>query len=110
MVQLLTKFYQGKILSKANTDYLYQVMQETTTGKNRMVKLLPQGTPVAHKTGTSETKDGMTAATNDVGIITLPNGKHVALAIFVNDAYADSDKLEDVIARIAKAVYEEYAK
>lgn len=110
MVQLLTKFYQGKILSKANTDYLYQVMQETTTGKSRMVKLLPQGTPVAHKTGTSETKDGMTAATNDVGIITLPNGKHVALAIFVNDAYADSDKLEDVIARIAKAVYEEYAK
>lgn len=107
MVQLLTKFYQGKILSKTNTDYLYQVMLETTTGKNRIVNLLPKGTPVAHKTGTSETEKGMTAATNDVGIITLPNGKHIALAVFVNDAYAEGAVLESVIARIAKAIYDD---
>ncbi len=106
MVQILSKFYKEKFLSKTTTDFLFQIMAATTTGPNRIVKLLPEGTIVAHKTGTSDTKNGMTAAINDVGIITLPNGKHIALAIFVNDAYAENDILESVIARIAKEVYD----
>ena len=110
MVQLLQKFYKGKILSKTNTDFLYQLMVETSTGPNRIVKLLPSQTIVAHKTGTSDTNNGMTAAINDVGIITLPNGKHIALAIFVKDAYAQTSVLENVIAEIAKAAYDEFAR
>ena len=85
-------------------------MIETSTGKNRIVKLLPPETIVAHKTGTSDAKDGMTAAINDVGIITLPNGKHIALAVFVTDAYADQTVLESIIARIAKAAFDEFNK
>lgn len=106
MVQILTRFYKQKILSKANTDFLYQIMSETTTGSNRIKKLLPEGTVVAHKTGTSDRKNGMIAAINDAGIITLPNGKHIALAVFINDAYAEDSVLESVIASIARAVYD----
>lgn len=111
MTKLLQLFYQGKIISKPNTDFLYQLMAETSTGKNRLVKLLPEGTLVAHKTGSSDTDSkGMTAAVNDVGIITLPNGKHIAIAVFVNDAYAPYEILESVIAQIGKAVYDGYIK
>ena len=110
MVQLLDKFYQLKILSDTSTRFLYKLMIETSTGKNRIVKLLPPETIVAHKTGTSDAKDGMTAAMNDVGIITLPNGKHIALAVFVTDAYADQTVLESIIARIAKAAFDEFNK
>lgn len=110
MAQLLAKFYQEKIISKTNTDFLYQLMIETTTGPNRIVKLLPEGTIVAHKTGTSDSNNGITAAINDVGIITMPNGKHIVLAIFVSDAYAESAVLESVIARIAKETYDMYNK
>ncbi len=110
MVQLLDKFYQGKILSKTNTDFLYQTMIETNTGKNRIVKLLPKEIIVAHKTGSSDAKNGVTAAINDVGIITLPNGKHIALAVFVTDATAEYEVLEEVIARIAKVVFDEFNK
>lgn len=109
MTLLLTKFYTGKVLSKNNTAYLYQVMVETTTGANRIVKLLPEGTEVAHKTGTSDTQDGITAAVNDCGIIKLPNGKHLAVAIFVNDCKATPEVMESVIARIAKLLYDTYA-
>ena len=110
MIQLLTKLYRHQILSPESSSFLYQIMKETSTGKNRIVKLLPEQTIVAHKTGSSGTKEGLNAGVIDVGIITLPNGKHVALAVFVNDAYAEYDVLENVIARIAKEVYDHFNK
>ena len=65
-------------------------MTETTTGPKRIKGLLPADAVVAHKTGTSPTNsEGLSPATNDVGIITLPNGKHIAIAIFVCNSTAD---------------------
>ena len=59
---------------------------------------------VAHKTGTSYTnQEGITAATNDVGIITLPDGSHLIISVFIKDAHADEATREAVIARIAAA-------
>ena len=73
--------------------------------------MLPAGTPVAHKTGTSGTNDkGLSAATNDVGIIILPNGQHLAVAVFITDSYDPVTTRELAIARIAKAAYDEFAK
>jgi beta-lactamase class A len=83
-------------------------MIESPTGQKRLKGLLPKGTVVAHKTGTSGTRDGVTAATNDVGIITLPNGRHLAVAIFVSDSPADEATRERVIAEIAKALWDEW--
>jgi beta-lactamase class A len=111
MIKLLDVFYNGKALSPASRDFLYQAMKETTTGPNRIKGLLPAGTVVAHKTGSSGTNDeGLSPATNDVGIITLPNGKHVAVAIFVCNSAADEATRELVIAKIAKAVYDHEVK
>jgi beta-lactamase class A len=70
---------------------------------------LPAGTVVAHKTGTSGTQKGITAATNDIGIITLPNGRHLAIAVFVSDSPADESTREGVIAKVALAVWEKFA-
>lgn len=107
MVKLLDAFYSGKILLPASKDFLYKVMTETTTGPKRLKGLLPEGTVVAHKTGTSPTNAaGLSPATNDVGVITLPNGKHVAIAVFVCNSTADEATREEVIAKISKAVYD----
>ena len=67
---------------------------------------MPAGTAVAHKTGTSGTEKGITAATNDIGIITLPDGRHLAIAVFVSDSPEDEATREGVIAKIAKAIWE----
>jgi beta-lactamase class A len=107
MVKMLDKIYNGNLFSPASRDFLIKIMQQTTTGPNRIKGLLPAGTVVAHKTGTSPTNAaGLSPATNDVGVITLPNGKHVAIAIFVCNSTADEATREKVIANIAKAVYD----
>jgi beta-lactamase class A len=109
MVRLLDIFYQGKALTKTSNDFLYKIMTETTTGPNRIKGLLPKDVVLAHKTGTSPTNDaGLSPATNDVGVITLPNGKHMAIAIFVCNSTDDEATREAVIAKIAKAAWDFY--
>lgn len=107
-VALLKLLHEGKVLSAQSRELLTKFMIESPTGPKRIKGLLPQGTIVAHKTGTSNTVNGITAATNDIGIITLPNGKHLAVAVFVSDAKADRETREGVIARIAKSAYDEF--
>lgn len=109
MLEILQLFYEGKLLSKKSNDFLMELMVTCETSANRIRKLLPEGTIVADKTGTSATnKNGMTAATNDVGIITLPNGQHVALVVYVSDYPGISSVGEHVIADVAKCVWDHY--
>jgi beta-lactamase class A len=108
---LLRAFHEKRGLSELSQALLLKFMTESTPGAKRLKGLLPAGTPVAHKTGTSGTnKDGITAATNDIGIITMPNGKHLAIAVFVSDSPADIDTREAVIAKIARAVWDKWSR
>ena len=70
----------------------------------------PEGTQVAHKTGTSGYENGMAAATNDVGLIQLPDGRRLAIAVLVTDAKADETSVEHTIAAIARACYDAAVK
>ena len=106
MLMLLRALQEGRGLSTSSRALLLQFMTETTTGPRRLKGLLPAGTTVAHKTGTSNTVRGLTAATNDVGLITLPDGRHLAIAVFVSDSPADQPTREAVIAKIALAALE----
>lgn len=107
MVKLLGHLYAGKVLSKTSNQLLWKMMLETSTGPNRIKGLLPAGTQVLHKTGTGPVNaEGLNSATNDVGIIMLPNGKHLAIAVFVNDSNDDTATREKLIAQISKTVYD----
>lgn len=109
--QLLKKFYAGKILSKKSTDFLMKIMIETTTGTNKIIAQLPKGTPVAHKTGSSGKDDtGLTVAENDIGIITLPSGKHYALSVFVSDSVEKEETNTKMIADISIIVFDYFSK
>jgi len=105
---LLRALHGGLAVSAKSRALLLQHMTETKTGPARIKGLLPPGTVVAHKTGTSNTVKGVTAATNDIGIILLPDGRHLAVAVFVSDAKADRSTREAVIARIARAAWDHY--
>ena len=80
-------------------------MINSRPGQNRIKGLLPKGTVVAHKTGTGATVKGVTSATNDIGFITLPDGRQLAIAVFVSDTKADLKTREAVIAKIADAAW-----
>lgn len=107
--ELLEKFYNGKVLKKETTKYLYQIMVETSRGLTWMKAGLPEGTELAHRTGISDrNEDNVRAAMNDVGIVKLPDGKHYILSVYlknINEEMADTEK---IIADISRAVWEYY--
>ena len=106
-LELLRWISDDSPLTAEHTRMLLRWMQEASSGEYRIKGELPAGTIVMHKTGTSGTRDGVTFATNDVGLVTLPDGRRLAIAIFVTDSKADDATRDAVIARIAKAAYDE---
>jgi beta-lactamase class A len=112
MVTLLKQFDRGNILSPSSRDCLWNIMVETSTGLKRIKGLLPEGTVVAHKPGTGDyNAEGVLGAFNDVGIIVLPDGSHVAVVTYISGTKEkDTTRLELVIAKISRAVYDQYTK
>ena len=109
--RLLKDFYKGKILSKKSTEFLLAVMYRTSTGLNKIVEQLPKSAKVAHKTGSSgKNNAGLTGAENDIAIITLPNGKTYAIAIFVSDSMETWEVNCKMISDISKVVFENLEK
>lgn len=110
-VQLLKLFYDKKILSKASHDFLWDIMIKASSGPNKIKGLLPKGTVVAHKTGSSGANaDGITAASNDIGIVTLPNGKHFAIAVFVSMTKEEAAVTDQIIAECSKATWDYFLR
>jgi beta-lactamase class A len=108
---LLEKFYNGKILKNDTTKYLYQLMVECSRGITWMKAGLPEGTELAHRTGISGTNDdNLRVAMNDVGIVKLPNGKHLIISIYLKNITETKEDTEKIIADITKATWNYYTK
>jgi beta-lactamase class A len=105
-VQLLTRLRDRPPFEAEHTKLLLGWMMAVPRGTQRIPRMLPAGTIVMHKTGSSDTLNGVTAATNDIGLIVLPDGRQLALAVFVTDARGEAETRDAVIARIASAVYD----
>ena len=105
MNQLLVVLQKGHTMQATNRTLLLGYLASTPRGPHRLKGRLPAGTMVAHKTGASGTHNGLTRATNDVGLITLPNGRHLAMSVFIADSRALEAVREDVIAQVALAAY-----
>ena len=99
MVTLLTKLDNGTVLTAQSRSFLFELMRRCQTGTRRIRALLPAGTRVEDKTGTL---DGVT---NDVGFITMPDGRRVAVAVF---ARGGRDR-QPVIAEVARVIYDRFA-
>jgi beta-lactamase class A len=106
MTSLLTRLQQGQLLNADNTKRLLAWMRETETGRDRIRAKLPPGTVVEDKTGSAGTFEGLTAATNDVALISLPSGKTMAIAVFLSDSKANNSTRDGAIANVAKEMWE----
>lgn len=110
MTDLLVDFYKGKILKKKSTKYLIQLMEQNSRGTTWMKGQLPKNTVVAHRTGISNQNDaGLRVAHNDVGIITLPNGKHFVLSIFQKNIKNQTQEISaQTMAELTKVIWDYY--
>ncbi|AMR40201.1 CME family extended-spectrum class A beta-lactamase [Elizabethkingia anophelis] len=106
MVKTLKAFYKGMFLSKRSTIFLMDIMTKTNTGMSKLPGLLPK-VRMARKTGSSgKMKNGLTIAENDSGIVTLANGKHYAIAVFVKDSMESEEVNCGMIAQVSKIVWD----
>jgi beta-lactamase class A len=103
MVSLLQALAEGRLLSAESTTHLLRVMTETVTFPDRLKAGLAPGWTLGHKTGSSGGLGGVTVATNDVGVLTAPDGNRLSVAVFVSDSRAEAAERAAVIAGVARA-------
>jgi beta-lactamase class A len=104
-VQLLRRINDHSPLTREHTALLLEWMVPATPS-GRLDGDLPTGTKVAHKSGSSDVDNGVAHAFNDIGLIALPDGRQLAIAVFVTDSTADEKTRMKVIARIGRAAYD----
>lgn len=104
MTKLLARIWRKDLFSQPYATKLWEVMERCQTGKARIKGMLPQGTDVAHKTGS------MGGVVNDVGVMTLP-GKagHVALSVFTKGSSRPEEVSEKTVAEISRTIYDYFS-
>lgn len=101
MARLLERIWREEILTPESSQLLLDIMRRSTTGGDRIKGMLPPQVEVAHKTGT------IGGTTNDVGIITLPDGAgDVVTVLFVKGSESDVATRERSIAQISRSIYD----
>jgi len=103
MLDLLLAIENGTALSAENRDFLIGCMSRTRTGKDRLKGMLPEGTPVEHKTGT------VGGIANDVGYVTFPDGRRMVIAVFTKNSTTPAADQDRAIAETARTLYDYYA-
>lgn len=107
--QILYDYYTNskKLLSASSHQFLWDTMRGTTTGPDRLKGDLPKGTVVAHKTGYSgrNRTTGVIAAVNDIGVVSLPDGKVYYISVFVTDSEEGEPRSAKIIAEVSAAAW-----
>lgn len=90
----------------AHAALLDKIMLETKAGPQRIRAGLPKGTRFVHRTGLGPSADGLNHATNDIGIVTLPDGRRFAIAVYLAGSQADARAREAAHAAVARLAVE----
>lgn len=103
----LDKLQRGELLSASSTRALLALMRAQTT-PDRIRQGLPGDVRFADKCGTSYTLDGLTAAYNDIGILTWPDGRSVIVAAFLTASTASKAGREALFADLGRTIAESW--
>jgi beta-lactamase class A len=99
-LDFLTRLAGGQLISTASTRLLLRLM--TDSGPDRLKAGLPPGASIAHKSGASATDLGITPATNDIGVVTLADGRKFAMAAYLAGSTATEAARDTLIADAAR--------
>ena len=104
MLTLLARLHAGKLASESATEEMLEHMRACES-RNRLPRLLPAGTKIAHKTGS------VTAVRADAGIIESPGGP-IAVVVLTADntdrRWSDDNAAEILAGRIARIAYDHF--
>lgn len=96
MLELLRLVDSDRALTAQSRATLMDMMRRCATGSNRIRGMMPRDAVVENKTGT------LNSYTTDVGFLTLPDGRRLAVAFFARGG----ENRPAVIATAARAIYD----
>lgn len=99
----LRKLWRGELLSGAAKRQLLSLLYAQTI-PDRLRAGVPAEVRLADKCGTSASVDHMTAAFNDIGILTWPDGHTVIVAAFLTASPLPSSRMNALFETIARTV------
>ena len=101
MVRLFEWFYHHKDDNQYLT-FIWKAMADCSTGLKRIPAAIPADARIVHKTGTGFPLPEGVQDMNDAGIILMPDGSHVIIAIFTKQSSSEA-----VIVNIARQLLEQ---
>ncbi len=104
MVRLFEWFYHHKDDNQYLT-FIWNVMADCSTGLKRISAAIPADARIVHKTGTGFPSPEGVQDMNDAGIILMPDGSHVIIAVFTTHSSSEA-----VIANIARQLLDTIIK
>jgi beta-lactamase class A len=108
VADLLTAIASQRAAGLDATNELLLDLSAVRTGADRFRAGFPPNIRLAHKTGSGDTTGGLAEATNDAGIVTLPDGRRIVLVALLEDSPADDAARDAVLAKVARTVYAAY--
>lgn len=100
MLKLLITLVGEQALSANSSALLLGIMGRTITVPQRIPGLLPPGTATARKSGT------IGGVANDVGFVTLPDGRKLALVVFTKSSATPPESRDLAVAEAARILYD----
>ena len=97
------------MMQPRNVALLLDLMKRSKTGNDRLRSGFPNDWIVTHRSGTSATVQGITAAFNDVALATSPKGQRIAVALLIAGASHSAADLALFHKATARAIYEAWS-
>mgnify|MGYP002601725877 FL=1 len=104
---LIDRLFTDTLVGKSYQDFIKSALLRCQTGPDKISAALSEteGITIGHKTGSGyRDENGRLAASNDVAFVTLSDGRHYSLAVFVKDFDGTDAEVAATIARISAAV------
>ncbi len=104
---LLDRFIRREIVAEPYFSFIADCMYSSTTGNSRLKRpFLGTDIRIGDKTGTGiNPASGAFIAVNDIGFVTLPDGRIYSIALLIRDSRETLADTEEVIASISEKVY-----
>jgi beta-lactamase class A len=107
-LSFLNRLSDGRLLSPASTRLLLSLMIRSAAPLDGLGVDLPSGATLARKTGNSGTDLGLTPATNEMALITMKDGKRLAIVAFLAGSTATAAERWRLIADAGRLVFDAY--
>lgn len=103
---VIDRVFTDSLVSAPKQEAIKSLLGMCESAPGRIAAALGKEARLYHRTGSGYTNSrGEIAAVNDVAWVSLPDGRHYALAILVKDYPGPQDEADSQIARIASAIH-----